>query len=72
MKKLINRWLNNYLFNVNCLIDETISLRDAEILKASLYGTEYLKTFNHAVHQLKIAINDLKISIHLKIIEKIT
>lgn len=61
-----------YYDNVLRLINLNMSLKDAELQKASLFGPEYLNTLEHAINNLQIQKNDLKISIHQKIIKKLT
>lgn len=61
-----------YYDNVLRLINLNMSLKDAELQKASLYGSEYLNTLEHAINKLKIQKNDLKISIHQQLIKKLT
>jgi len=51
------------------LIDLNMSLRDAETLKASYYGKEYLKTLEHASFNLTITLNDVRIQINVSILQ---
>jgi len=51
------------------LIDLNMSLHDAETLKASYYGKEYLKTFQHACFNLTIYLNDIRIGINVSILQ---
>lgn len=60
-----------YYDNVLRLINLNMSLKDAELQKASLFGPEYLKTQEAAYLGLVIAFNDLKISFHQQIIKKL-
>lgn len=55
-------WLISFLnYKIQYLIDVNESLMDAEMLKASLYGPEYLKTISYAHSKLYIDINDVRI-----------
>ena len=52
------------LMHIQDLIDLNLSLIDAETLKASLYGKEYLKTLEYAIIKLNIDLNDVRIEFH--------
>jgi len=69
---VLKMYRGNYILKVRYLIDETISLYDAETQKALLFGPWYLETTEHALTKLQIAINDVKIEIHLSIIKLLT
>lgn len=62
----------NYILKVRYLIDETISLYDAETQKALLFGPEYLKTLEHFGATRDIFVNECKIEIHKSIIKLLT
>ncbi len=61
-----------YYDNVLRLINLNMSLKDAELQKASLFGPEYLNTTEYAYKNLRIVLNDLRISFHQQIIKKLT
>jgi hypothetical protein len=49
---------------IQYLVDLNLSLMDAEIHKANLYGKQYFGTFEHSIIKFNIILNNVRIEFH--------